>query len=227
MNVESFTQMLNQFQNNLEKLYQADSSDQSPQLLLGAAYKELGIASEELQVALEELVVQAEELMIKQIQLEAERQHYKNLFDFFPDAYLIANAQGKILQANPASATLLNIEARFLIGKPLGIFVAQKDRQTFYSKLEQLRQSKKGQKCAVSLQPRHEKPLNVIFTIAPNCDREGNLVNIGLSICDINQITQSLQPHQPSTNNCILDREHPKQIYHQGENIPLDPIISG
>lgn len=223
MNVETFTQMLNRFQNNLEKMYRTNPSEQSPKLLLGAAYKELGIASEELQVSLEELVVQAEELMATQIQLEGERQHYKKLFDFLPDAYLVTNAQGKILQANQASATLLNIETRFLVGKPLDIFLAPKDRQIFMGKLAQLRQSQKKQKWAASLQPRYGKPLNVVFSIAPNCDREGNLVNFGWSIYDMDQFTQSQLTHPPQTNNYSLDRERPKQVYHQGENIPLEP----
>lgn len=221
--VEAFTQMLDQFQNNLEQLYQTNNSDQSPKWLLGAAYKELGIASEELQVALEELMVQAEELMATQIHLEAERRYYKSLFDFLSDAYLVTNSEGKILQANQATAPLFNIDPRFLTGKPLDIFLAQKDRQTFCTKLERLRWSKRVQKWIVCLHPRHSEPVEVVVTVAPICDREGNLVNLGWSIYKSAQIPQIQSNHQLQTSNCILPQKRPQQIYHQGEMIPLEP----
>ncbi|CAA9401470.1 hypothetical protein AVDCRST_MAG94-5938, partial [uncultured Leptolyngbya sp.] len=51
--------------------------------------------------------------------MEAERQRYQELFEFAPDGYLVTDAQGKIQEANLAAARLLNIEQRFLVGKPL------------------------------------------------------------------------------------------------------------
>jgi CRP-like cAMP-binding protein len=225
MNVETLTQMLNQFQNNLEELYQSDKVDKSPKLLLGAAYKELGVASEELQVALEELIIQAEELMAAQIQLDAERLHYKNLFEFLPNAYLVTNAQGKILQANQASATLLNLEPRFLTGKPLDIFLSPKERQTFSTKLALLRRAQQTQKWSICLQPRNQEPLDVFVSVAPSCDRSGKLVNLCWSMYNLPQISQSRSNHQLPIHNSDLFQERPKYTYHQGEIIPIEPNI--
>lgn len=89
--------------------------------------------------AIEKRILQAEELAIAKIQLEEERQHYKNLFELLPDAYIVTDARGTIQQANQAAAHLLNIEQKFLTGKPIDLFLTRSERQAFPAKLSQLR----------------------------------------------------------------------------------------
>jgi PAS domain S-box-containing protein len=45
------------------------------------------------------------------------------LFEFVPDAYWLTDINGTIQEANRAAGSLLNISPRFLIGKPLSVFV--------------------------------------------------------------------------------------------------------
>ncbi|MCU0534493.1 MAG: PAS domain-containing protein, partial [Hydrococcus sp. Prado102] len=222
VDVDEFAVRLKSFQENLYLLYKnAETNTEKPDRLLSCAYKELGIASEELEVAIEQLVIQAEEMATTQIQLEAERQHYKNLYEFLPDAYLLTDLRGTILQANPAGAKLLNIERRFLIGKPLTLFLSQQERRTFLTKLNQLSQCDRVHQWAMQLQPRYSNPLPVVLTVAPSLNSEGKLVALNWSLHDITQDKQVVNLPKNSKTDPIESR--PKLVYHLGEVIPLNP----
>jgi PAS domain S-box-containing protein len=215
-------QRLKNFQKNLYELYKdAKTPIQKTDSLLPAAYKELGTASEELQVAVEELVAQAEELAAKQMQLEVEREHNKNLFECLPEAHLVTDPHGKILQANQAAATLLNVELRFLTGKPLDIFFTQQERRKLSAKLSQLRQGDRTQKWIISLQPRYGESLSVAATVAPTSDASGKPFALHWSLCEIPKGEEASE-QQPSSI-LELSQSRPKHVYHQGEIIPLEP----
>jgi CRP-like cAMP-binding protein/PAS domain-containing protein len=221
VNVDEFTVRLKNFQENLYELYRnADTATYKPDVMLSAAYKELGTASEELQVAIEELVIQAEEMATAQVQLEAECQHYKNLYEFLPNAHLLTDAQGKILQANPASAILLNIERRFLIGKPLTLFVTQQERRSFLTKLAQIHNCDSIHQWTMYLQPRNSNPLQMVLTVSPSFDFEGKLVALNWSLNDVNQ--DKLAVKLPNNNDFDPIESRPKIVYRQGEIIPLE-----
>lgn len=55
--------------------------------------------------------------------MEEARQRAEHLFVAALDAMLIVNNRGEICQANPAAASLFEIDAMQLIGKPLGLFL--------------------------------------------------------------------------------------------------------
>ena len=95
------------------------------------ALNELADALEELSVAEEELRAQNDALLSASELVEQERQHYLELFDTLPDAYVITDAKGVIREANPASAALFNVEPRRLPGKPLAVFVADAEKRRF------------------------------------------------------------------------------------------------
>jgi PAS domain-containing protein len=83
------------------------------------------LSSEGPSVKYEEMLRQTEELEAMREQLEAERRRYRDLFEFLPDAYLVTDTQGKILEANRAAVALLNPESanlgsKFLISAALG-----------------------------------------------------------------------------------------------------------
>jgi PAS domain S-box-containing protein len=85
-------------------------------------------ALEELRVAEEELIAQNEELVEARRRVEAQRHRYQDLFDFAPDAYLITDLHGGIIEANDTAHRVLRVPGRFLNGKPLGVFVAPEDK---------------------------------------------------------------------------------------------------
>jgi PAS domain S-box-containing protein len=79
-----------------------------------------------------------EELLAARAALDDERQRYRDLFDFAPDAYLVTDLVGIIQEANHAAATLLDSPMPSLVGKPIATFFRLPDRQSFRSILNQL-----------------------------------------------------------------------------------------
>jgi PAS domain S-box-containing protein len=66
------------------------------------------------------------------------RANYHEVFDFEPDAHLLTDRFGLIMQVNHASTRLFNCSKEFLIDKPLPLF-AQHNRRRFYKSLGKLR----------------------------------------------------------------------------------------
>jgi PAS domain S-box-containing protein len=92
----------------------------------------------DLREGLQELRVAEDELRRKEAELDAvrnalarDREHYGELFEFAPIAYLVTDPNGLILDANNPAGELLELPDRHLIGKPLANFVRREDRRTF------------------------------------------------------------------------------------------------
>ena len=68
------------------------------------------------------------------------RERYQETFDFAPDAQLLTDSSGIILEANNSAASLLRCPKEFLIGKPLALFSVNGHRRRFYESLWKLRQ---------------------------------------------------------------------------------------
>jgi PAS domain S-box-containing protein len=93
--------------------------------------EDLRAALEELRMADEELQVRNEELSVAQLQVEAERRKYQELFELAPDAYLTTNLAGIIQEANQSASRLFGIATQFLTGKALAAYIAADDRPRF------------------------------------------------------------------------------------------------
>ncbi|BDI20117.1 hypothetical protein ANSO36C_59190 [Nostoc cf. commune SO-36] len=101
MNTEKFIQRTEVLHKRLADLYQTASVlPWIPADLLPQAFKELYNTLKIVQLAAEELYQQNEELLQTRKWLEAERQHYQDLFELAPDAYLVTNPEGIIQEAN-------------------------------------------------------------------------------------------------------------------------------
>ncbi|MEH2204326.1 MAG: ATP-binding protein [Nostoc sp.] len=159
MDVDDFSQQIETLRSRVTGLVQKTISEPYSQQELTAE------AFEELQVTLEELKIASEELQTTRIVVEKERQRYQELFDFAPDAYLVTDTFGTILEANRAATIHLNVLQRFLIGKPLLTFIAQSDHQAFFNYLTQLQQLDRGGEWEVCLQPREKICFDVALTV--------------------------------------------------------------
>lgn len=71
------------------------------------AEEELRLQNEELRANDAELRAQHAELMAALANAEHERFRYRELFEFAPDAYLVTDSIGLILEANKAASELL------------------------------------------------------------------------------------------------------------------------
>jgi PAS domain S-box-containing protein len=66
-------------------------------------------------------------------QLAARGRHYFELFDLAPEAQIVTDCHGTIVEVNRAAAALLRRRADRLIGKPLAALVALESRSAFRS----------------------------------------------------------------------------------------------
>ncbi|HKB02908.1 MAG TPA: PAS domain-containing sensor histidine kinase [Gemmataceae bacterium] len=101
----------------------------------------LNVTLEELRTAEEELRTQNEQLATAYEVIAAERQRYHELFNFAPDGYLVTDAHGTIRDANVAAMELLGRPRRYLVGKPVRVFVHSDAQAAFDRVLNQVRDS--------------------------------------------------------------------------------------
>ncbi len=86
----------------------------------------------ELRVHQIELEMQNEELRRSQLELEASKSRYFNLYDLAPVGYATVAENGLIIEANLTLATLLGVARSALVGKRFSQFILQEDADTFY-----------------------------------------------------------------------------------------------
>lgn len=145
--------------------------------LLPQALAELDGAIEELSVTGQELHEQTVELTATRVALESERERYQALFEFAPVAYLVTDPMARILEGNRAAAALLEVDQRFLVGKPLAAYVASEDRWEFRSTVNLLRRAD-GNRVAnlpVRFRRRSGGVISTAVTVQPVRNREGAL----------------------------------------------------
>lgn len=100
--------------------------------------EETGQIIHELQVHQIELELQNEELRRVQLELDATRTRYFDLYELAPVGYCTISSKGQILEANLTAATLLEADKSLLAKKPLTAFIAPDDQTTCYLKLKKL-----------------------------------------------------------------------------------------
>lgn len=220
-NINLLSQQVEIMYGRLSKLYQSVSI--SPSLtadLLPMALKELGVASEELQVVMEELTEQSQQLTAARNELEAEHKRYRALFEGVPEGCLVTDAAGTIQEANRATATLLNLQQRFLVGKPLISLIDFDHRPLFREKLAQLSQHDRLElSVRVHRRPADMFDANLIVTTV-NAPGEKDPILHWL----LRDVTEQKRAEAALTQpDYRPDQDRPLQSYSRGEVIPLEP----
>ena len=85
----------------------------------------------ELRVHQIELEMQNDELRRSQLDLEAARDKYSDLYDFAPVGYFSIGKKGMISAANLTGSTMLGVERGSLIGKPFSHFIHEDDQDLY------------------------------------------------------------------------------------------------
>jgi len=98
----------------------------------------------ELQVHQIELEMQNEELRRVQQELDRLRERYFDLFDLAPVGYCTLSNKGLILEANLATATLLDTTRSALVKHPFSRFIHQDDQDIYYLHFKQLLEAQEG-----------------------------------------------------------------------------------
>jgi PAS domain S-box-containing protein len=158
---------------------------------IAASLENLQLSYEEMQTSLEASTVIEEELAQQSEQVVVQRDRYYDLFQFGPDAYLLTDADGLILEANAAARKLLNIRQNSLIRMPLAGFIPLVERQAFRSYLNQMSQVEQVQDLEISLCPRDGEPFAAQLKVAIARDLSGNIAALRIGIRDISQYKQA------------------------------------
>ncbi|PPS44782.1 PAS domain S-box protein [Chroococcidiopsis sp. TS-821] len=163
------------------------------------ALEELAIVEEELKAQNEKLAQQNQDLIAVRQTLERERQRYQELFEFAPDGYLVTDTAATILEANRAAASLLGVQAQFLIGVSFLNFVAEGDRDDLTAKINEPRSGDWVREWEVCVIRQKDLPaIDIVVTVAAVRDRAGQLVALRWLLRDITERKQALTALQAS-----------------------------
>lgn len=110
----------------LEKLAQL------PQSLQVLSPEEMQQLMHELAVHQIELEMQNDELRRVQLELEASRARYFDLYDLAPVGYITVSDAGVILEANLTAATLLGVPRSALVKRPISRFIVKSQQDIYY-----------------------------------------------------------------------------------------------
>ncbi|WP_138506512.1 helix-turn-helix domain-containing protein [Nostoc sp. PA-18-2419] len=225
MNIEKFIQRAEVLHKRLADLYQTASVlPWIPSDLLPDAFKELYSTSKIVQLAAEELYQQNEELIQTRNWLEAERQHYQDLFELAPDGYLITNTEGIIQEANHTAAKLFNVSKNFLVGKLIINFVPLEERQQVCDELIQLSQSGRAKELLIRLQQSHGELFDAALTVLVVRNLQGKATSLRWMLRNISQ-RQSFESAVVKNHSSELFSEYPVHKHSKGETIPLNPLV--
>jgi PAS domain-containing protein len=135
----------------------AERAAQGPAGLMKPALRELSSALEELQVANEQLQAQVDELSSTRHAMQAGQRLFEELQDVMPIACVWTDRAATIQHANPRAAALLNVARDRLAGKPLILFVT--DRQALFDSLAQLQNDHSDSiELTATVRPRERHP---------------------------------------------------------------------
>ena len=123
--------------------YPGEMANKSPE--------ELKALLHELRVHQIELEMQNEELRRAQIELDAARARYFDLYNLAPMGYCTVSEKGFILEANLTASEMLGIERSAMIKQPLSAFIHPDDQDIYYLHRKKLFETGKPQRCELRL----------------------------------------------------------------------------
>ena len=133
-------------QRNAEKIAR-EKADWSPKKQEALSPEETLRILHELQVHQIELEMQSEEMGRAQVELDAARARYFDLYDLAPVGYVTVSEQGLILEANLTASTLLGVARGTLVKLLLTRFIFKEDKDIYYLHRKQLLNTGEPQAC--------------------------------------------------------------------------------
>ena len=140
-----------------------DSAMERDPSALATALDALRIQHEELLIADEELRAQLEELSRVEEVIANERARSQAVFAFAPDAYVITDFYGSVLECNLAALTLFGRDDYALVEKPIAAMVARDDVSALYAASATAR---RGEKTEVLIHVRQRGRTSALPTMA-------------------------------------------------------------
>lgn len=119
-------------------------------------------------------------------QIQQRKPPAKAWFDTVSDSYLRTDLQGVVDEANQAAALLFGVRKEFLLGKPLGLFMAQECQARFYGHLARLNECDGVEQWEGHVSRPHGPGRDVVLTATVLADEQG--VNLHWTIRDISEL---------------------------------------
>jgi PAS domain S-box-containing protein len=129
------------------------------------------------------LAAQNQEVTLARRLIESEHSRYRALFELAPDAYLVTDPEGNILEANDAAEALLGVSRRSLIGKAVAGFTPAEGRKSFRRKFLKLAETRGVFETEARFASR-ARVFDVGISIAP-IRKDGMLEGFGCIVRDI------------------------------------------
>jgi len=142
---------------------------------------------EDLQIHEVELEIQNQELRRSQLEIEAARDKYSDLYDFAPFGYLTLSEKGLILEANLTSAHMLGVERSLLIGEPFSRFITSDTQDVFYFHRKKLFETENKQTCELKFLKKDGPQFYAQLESILIKDTEGNIIQTRTAISDISE----------------------------------------
>lgn len=157
----------------------------------GALIGDMQALLHELNVYRVELEMQNEELRAAQLELEAARQAYSDLYDFSPVGYLTMNVKGLIKVANLTAASLLGTPRGRLVGQNLSKFFAFEDRDALFLHRKAVLDNVVQQVCTLRMQTVDGAPFHARLVSAAVLDDEGEPGSWRMVFYDVSALVQA------------------------------------
>ena len=124
--------------------------------VLKTALRELEMALEELRTANEQLTELVEDVSGARAAAQKMRAELSEFRDVVPLACVLTDDAGQIAEANPAAGELLNVAPRHLGGKPLSLYISDRDR--FFRMIASAGRPLEPSSADLIVRPRERKP---------------------------------------------------------------------
>ena len=134
-----------------------------------------------------ELKLQNEELRQSQLDLEASRAKYFELFDFAPVGYLTINAAGLIQMVNLTAARILAADRKYLLGKRFTQFISPDCQDQYYLHRKKVIQTQQEQSCILKLIRHDETQMDTQLVSVSFAYKDHGTGSIRSAITDISE----------------------------------------
>jgi PAS domain S-box-containing protein len=179
----------------------------------------------ELRVHQIELEMQNEELRRAQLELDAARARYFDLYDLAPVGYCTLSEAGLILEANLTAATLLGLARSALVQRPISRFIFKPDQDTYYLHRKQLIACGEAQSCELRMVKHDGTPFwaHLVATDAQDADGVQKHRLVLSDITDRKLMAAAMQESEGHFRTLIEGMPEPIAVYRDGKLIYINP----
>ena len=124
--------------------------------VLKSALGELELALEELRTASEQLNELMDDISGARAAAQKTQTEFTEFRDAVPLPCVLTDDSGQILEANPAAGALLNVNRRHLAGKPLALYMMERDH--FFRLIASIQKLAEPATAELIVRPRERKP---------------------------------------------------------------------